>query len=294
MPRSIFPLIPTLLLLRKLDVKIVFDADGLMLDEKVEFGGWSKNSIIYKYLRSIEKKGLEKSSVILTRTKKAKEILLSRAKIEPDKIQIVSNGRDASLFYPSKNNLRIELNISPSDKVMIYVGSAGDQYGIEELLSFFISFPMASRLIILTKEIELVKDKIESCQFDNSHVIIKSVDSSEVPKYIQIADLGLSFRKPSFSMKAVSPIKLGEYLLCGIPVISTAGIGDTEEIIRKEGCGYILKEFSDQEYAKAYKWFMNYKGSPDELHEIGKKHFSLDNTVNEYYNALKNCNYLPK
>ena len=32
-------------------------------------------------------------------------------------------------------------------------------------------------------------------------------------------------------MQGVAPIKLGEYLLCGLPVISSKGIGDTDAIL---------------------------------------------------------------
>jgi len=37
-----------------------------------------------------------------------------------------------------------------------------------------------------------------------------------------------------------SPIKFGEYLCCGLPVIMTPGIGDTEEIIEKHRIGRLL------------------------------------------------------
>ena len=138
---------------------------------------------------------------------------------------------------PNKSNLRNELGISNDEKIIIYVGSIGEQYGLLEMISFYLAIPFAARFIILTNDPNTVLDKIKAYQFKENQVIVKSVEANEVPKYLQIADLALNFRKESFSMQAVSPIKLGEYLLCGLPVISTKGQGDSGEIINNEGCG---------------------------------------------------------
>src|SRR5690606_37170786 len=47
-----------------------------------------------------------------------------------------------------------------------------------------------------------------------------------VPGYLAGADVGLSFRKSTFSQRASSPINVGEYLASGLPVVSTSGVGD--------------------------------------------------------------------
>ena len=76
LPRSVFPLIPTLLLSKKSNFKIVFDADGLMLDERVDFGSWTSKSFTYRFLRMVERNGINKADLVLTRTQKAKSILI--------------------------------------------------------------------------------------------------------------------------------------------------------------------------------------------------------------------------
>ncbi len=45
------------------------------------------------------------------------------------------------------------------------------------------------------------------------------------------AQLGLSFVRPCPSKVSSSPTKIGEYLAAGLPVISTAGIGDVDELL---------------------------------------------------------------
>ena len=44
-----------------------------------------------------------------------------------------------------------------------------------------------------------------------------------------------ALRRSSFSMRAVAPIKLGEYLLCGLPALASPGVGDTDAIAADAG-----------------------------------------------------------
>jgi len=61
---------------------------------------------------------------------------------------------------------------------------------------------------------------------------VARVPPQEVPSELQLSDLGLAFREPSFSQAGVCPIKVGEYLLCGVPVVANGGIGDLDAVLR--------------------------------------------------------------
>ena len=56
-------------------------------------------------------------------------------------------------------------------------------------------------------------------------------------------------------MQAVAPIKLGEYLLCGLPVVATAGIGDTDAI--SSDAGMLLQRMDEAELQAAADWFID-------------------------------------
>ena len=76
-----------------------------------------------------------------------------------------------------------------------------------------------------------------------------------VPQYLGCADLGLALRQPNFSAHSVAPIKLGEYLMCGLPVVATAGIGDPGAI--SVDVGAILVSMDDAELKTAADWFVD-------------------------------------
>ena len=87
-----------------------------------------------------------------------------------------------------------------------------------------------SKFLILTGNVDFAKQNIPIEL--QSNIILKSVKSGEVPFYLNAGDVAFALRQPSFSMQGVAPIKLGEYLLCGLPVIASKGIGDTDDILK--------------------------------------------------------------
>src|SRR5690606_35943047 len=75
-----------------------------------------------------------------------------------------------------------------------------------------------AKFLILTGNLEFAESKIPADL--KEFIVLKKVNSEEVPSYLNAADLGFALRQPKFSMQGVAPIKLGEYLLCGLPVIA--------------------------------------------------------------------------
>jgi len=66
-----------------------------------------------------------------------------------------------------------------------------------------------------------------------------TADRGDMPSLLSAADVGLSFILPAPSKRACSPVKNGEYLACGLPLVSTAGIGDYSDLIARTRIGVI-------------------------------------------------------
>ena len=69
---------------------------------------------------------------------------------------------------------------------------------------------------------------------------VVSVSPSEVPEYLAAADVGLLLREPNIVNKVASPVKFGEYLASGTPVIIGEGVGDYSSDVRSRGLGVCL------------------------------------------------------
>ena len=298
LPRSNLPALSTLLALRGRDTRLLFDADGLPLDERIDFTGLSPSSPIYRILRDIESQAVRQADAVITRSHKASEILLARAGsgTSKDKFHVVTNGRNPELFNPgttkSRASMRISLGIKPDTPLIVYTGSIGPQYCVSEMLRLFglvLEQRADTHFLALTGSPQLMQDQLISNPNLAKQITIKSVASDEVPAYLACADLGLAFRQPSFSMQAVAPIKLGEYLLCGLPLVATKGIGDTHII--NEKVGLIVENMGKEELQGVADWFVE-KVLPlredmrDSCRNIGLKSFSLETSSEKYKEAI--------
>lgn len=298
MPRSTLPALATLHALKDLTVPIVFDADGLPLDERVDFNGQNPSSLSQRFLRDIESQILRKADIVLTRTYKAQAILKARAGAGTleTKFYKVSNGRDENIFYPrdiiNKNKIRNSLNVGEDEILLVYAGSMGEQYCINEvfhLLEKLTKYNSKSHLLIMTGSTIEAKKLLSQYNHLNDNVTITTVLPSDVPLYLSASDIGIAFRKASFSMQGVSPIKIGEYLLSGLPVVISTGIGDDKII--DDRVGYNLSSFSSDELDSVAHWIISNVKKPRENKQLlcynyGKEHYSLASSCNLYAHAL--------
>jgi glycosyltransferase involved in cell wall biosynthesis len=107
-----------------------------------------------------------------------------------------------------------------------------------------------------------------------------------VPCYLAAADIGAAFRTASFSTRAVAPVKLSECLLCGVPVVGTASIGDTQAAVE---AGVFFSD--DASMAAAADWAVNSvlpqrEAFRDRARQVGLARFSLSRSVADYQAAI--------
>lgn len=290
MPRSTFPAMMINRLSNK-DVKVIFDADGLAIDERVDFSGLSKISLMYKILKSAETKLLNNSDAVITRSQKAIDIHVNTiGEKNRSKFSVVSNGRNIEHFKFNslkRAEIRKELGLEANAKLWVYCGSLGPQYGWDEMMEIFSLYHKNnsnSKFLILTGNIEFAKNHINEDLKDLC--TIKSVAFSEVPNYLSASDLAFALRQPTYSMQGVAPIKLGEYLLMALPSIASKGIGDSEEILRQIPGNFIFDHSDKNAISKAVEFAENLKVDKKSLRQAGIKYFSIEESAKSYIKVL--------
>jgi len=301
MPRSIIPAGMALLGMRFLPgVKLLFDADGLMADERVEFGGWSREGAPYRVLRSIEAAAVRRADVVLVRTARAQGLLAERGKLATnEKIVVVSNGRDAAAFHPGsaagRAAIKRQLGLASDTPLVVYAGSlAEEKYNASRIASFYAKVRQIkddAHLLILTGATEVARASATSAGIPLTSITVQQVPPADVPRYLAAGDLGLALIQPSFSMTAASPIKAGEYLLCGLPVLGTSGIGDIDAQF-DDDVGLLMGSLEDGALEDAASWFVNRvlparKGYRERCRACGLEHFSLARSVTQYTAAFE-------
>ena len=283
---------------RRYGVKFIFDMRGFWADERVEGGLWNLRNpifkLIFKFFKKKENEFIRESDCIISLTEVGKKELLVNSKFEiqnsgyGDKITVIPTCVDTLLFDPSKIlvqdkiKLRESLGIKKEDYVLMYVGSLGTWYLLEEMIAFFNQLKVVksdSRFILLTNTKDL--------KLKDERIIVTHTERDEVPLYLAICDATICFIRPTFSKKASSATKIGESFAMGKPVIVNSGWGDVDRIFKDPGIGWIIKGFessavkSDIEKILKTHWDQYYIRDK----EIQK--FALSTGVNTYHSLYK-------
>lgn len=291
MPRSVMPAF----LVNKLRIrgfKLVFDADGLPLEERIDFGGLNMNSRHYRFLKKQEDKILSHSDLVITRSKKSINIhaeTIGGKSLE--KFSRVINGRDVNFFKPNKEarkKIREELGVSSKDKVFVYCGSLGPQYCVEEMIEIFRQYydkTKSGYFLVLTPNVNFIQERIP--QELKRIIIAKQINYQDVPAYLSAADIAFSLRIPRYSMRGVFPIKLAEYLLMGLPTITSKGIGDTEDLLKDAPGCFIFNHFSRKsmilvaDFVEKSETF-----DKNKIRDFAEKNFSIEKSAKQYIKTL--------
>jgi glycosyltransferase involved in cell wall biosynthesis len=228
------------------------------------------------------------------RSAAAARILRDRAGhgVGPERFHVVSNGRDETVFHPhdppTRRSVRESLGIEASAPLAVYAGSVGPQYRFDLIRSFAAELAALrpdARLLVLSGSPDLARAALgEKVALDP--VVMRAAPDGVAP-LLAAADAGLAFRAPSFSVQGVSPVKLGEYLLCGVPAIGNVEVGDTAAAVARD----LL--FDDRAGpAAAARWLVetvlpNREAYRTRAREVGSARFSLRRSIDDYLAAIE-------
>lgn len=294
MPRSTFPAIMAQAIKRKQpQLKVVFDADGLPLEERVDFGGLNPQGLQYQYLKQKERQMLQLADRVLVRSNHAIVHHLQRiGEQHKGKFYRVSNGRNEQFFNLNselREDCRKKLGLGDKDLLVVYTGSLGPQYGVDTMMQVFSAIRqqcLHSKFLVLTGNPAYLNDRLPQSLL--AHVKVVSGPYNQIPVWLNAADLAFAFRQPLPSMKAVAPIKLGEYLMMGLPTIASKGIGDAEGLLQGKTFVHLFDHQQPDNIKIAAAWAMS-RGAIDKtsIRQFALQHFSLNKSKEDYQTALK-------
>lgn len=260
--RSYMPLKAVMKASARHRIPFLFDMRGFWIDQRIEGGFWNMDRLIWqqvvKQLRDTESRAISKASAIVTLTADARDIVSARSDYTGAPISVIPCSVRGDIFRPfsSKTERRADLGIPTQSRVIAYLGSAGGLYrldvlyrlwqsmtarGVQTSLLFIGDHQFASHAQAAARVGVVLDPKL--CFF------VKCAHH-EVPGMLAAADLGISPIIQSFSSLGVSATKVGEYLSCGLPVVTNAGVGDARRIITDGENGFVLPDFSDEAIAQ--------------------------------------------
>ena len=229
--------------------RLVFDIRGLMAEEYVDAGVWTKDSLKFKAIKRLERAGIKAADQIVVLTRAMRDWLVKEFNVSAAKIEVVPCCVDFARYSGA------ERANDASRFEIVYAGSVIGLYMLEEMAAFFMALqalePRAFFRILTMSPADEVSARLRASGLNAEDFSVREVPAQEVPGYLSRASLGISFRKPTFSQIAASPTKIPEYLAAGLPVVSNAGIGDVDHLLESERVGVVIQDFKPAELARA-------------------------------------------
>ncbi len=232
--------------------KVLFDMRGLWADERVDGNLWPQHKplyrMIFRYFLRKEKEFVIQCDSIVSLTQDGINAVSERygATLIENKSIVIPCCVDTQLFQPMPPSVNMKqfLNIPEESKVLIHVGSVGTWYRLDQELVFFNTLSALDPrwyFLILTKDTTSATSIVNSEQSLSSRVVIHRAPHHEVPSFLSMAQASIQFIEPAFSKRASSPVKFGESLAMGVPIITNNGIGDSQALIQNGKAGICIQ-----------------------------------------------------
>ena len=244
----------------------VFDMRGFWADERKEGGIWPHSNpiyrIVYYRVKQLERKLLFHANHIVSLTHKGKRIVAGWNHIRDfnNSISVIPCCADLEHFNPvqystkDREALRTTYGLTQEDIVIGYLGSIGTWYMLDEMLDAFAFWHKHIpnlKLFFLSKiSRDELNPKLLSRGIPKDSIRLHSTSYDRVPEHLALFDLGLFFILPVFSKSASSPVKQGEMLAMGLPVLCNRGVGDTDQVMEEIDESLLVNDFNEVGYEK--------------------------------------------
>jgi len=239
---------------------------------------------------SVLKKALGLSDRIITVTPGIKANLESIYNIPGEKITVVPNGANTSLFKSLEQAAcRKELGLDPETPYICFVGNLAPWQGVEYLVkavpSILARYPECRFLIVgdgIMKN-ELLNLSGELGVADR-FVFTGVVAYDRVPVYINASDIcAAPFILARNEKIGLSPLKLYEYMACGKPVVASAIRGVADVLEASEG-GIPVPPENPEALAEAISKLLE---NPESRTEMGSRGLSYVTENYSWYSVAK-------
>lgn len=286
------PGLMALLLKWLMGTKMLFDLRGFMAEEYVDAGIWPVGGWLFRLTKRMERWLVRSADGIVVLTRQAKTMLQE--------------------WYPEAANKPIrvipccvDLRRRPihtmgrrRTSTLVYAGKLGGWYLLEPMVDFVAAaaqvVPNLRWQVWTQSDASRLKELLVARGLAQ-RVEIGEANPEEMPVRLAQAEAALSFIKPCVSKQGSSPTKIGEYLAAGLPVVSSAGIGDLDDLLTgRNGChsqpvGILLQEFSATAFRDALSQLVELLNDPavsQRCHDVARKNFDLQQVGWPAYEGL--------
>jgi glycosyltransferase involved in cell wall biosynthesis len=292
--RNHVPAAMALIVRRARGCRMIFDLRGLLGDERVDAGRWRRGGLAYRLTVHIQRAALRHADAIVTLTEAIRPYLHQTPAGRERTVVIPCCAAVERLAGRPGERAAARAAIGAGERpVLVYVGKLSGLYLAREMAQFFAvarrATPDLFFLVLTQSDPGSMTSALGSLDVGTIDYRILRVAPEDVGHYLSAGDFAISFIRPCFSKVASSPTKVGEYLSMGLPIVSTAGIGDSDALLNDHRVGLVLGELSDRSYAAGAAAIQRLRDEPgirERCRQVAYEHLSLEDVGIPRYDEL--------
>lgn len=259
---------------------------GIPAIVKIDDAVYEKSSGIKSIQRKIEKvyasKSLHNATKILVANQSTKEIVHNFYKIQNEKLVIIPNGVNISLFKKPHNRKRI----------VIFSGAMYYHRGLDVLLGVIPNILKNihnAKFVLLGDgpEMSKLKNIVKENGIESSVEFKGWIEREDIPNYLSEASIGIGPLKLTTVTSQALPIKVLEYMASSLPIIAKKGTLPEDVLIDNKN-GYFID--NEEELSKKIVELLT---NPEVVDDMGRvsfdavQKFSWENIVSSIVEISK-------
>jgi glycosyltransferase involved in cell wall biosynthesis len=237
---------------------LIIDSFEPHAEPMLEAGVWQKNSLAFRILFLCEKLQAKYANYLIACVASMKSYSEKRYGILRHDMLWKPACVDFEHFDIAKRKNEDLLNqLGLADKVVcVYAGKFGGSYYGIEVFNFIkeahVFFGDSFRFLLLSNHPkEEISAWMQDLDIPELVLVQRFVDHRVIPDYIGLGDFGLVPFIPVPSKRYGSPIKTGEYMAMGLPIVISEDISDDSALVSNHKIGYVLRNQNVDEYHQA-------------------------------------------
>jgi colanic acid biosynthesis glycosyl transferase WcaI len=276
-------------------VPFVFEVRDLWPESLAAVGATSEGTLLHRALSAIAGFLYRHADRIVVVSPAFQDQLVRHWNVPAEKISVVENGVDTSLFRldPAATEVRKQLRLE--DRFLIcYIGTMGNAHGLETLIAAAEALRTArpNAMFLLIGE-GAEKNRIMELATARGLANIQFLGQQpreRIPAYVSAADLCLVMLKKTELFKTVIPTKLLEYMACERPVI-VAVDGQARQIVEEASAGVFVEPENSGAMVQAIHELAEDPARRRQMGTSGRQYivnrFSREKTAQEYIAVLE-------
>jgi len=254
---------------------------------KVDDAIYEKATGIKSIQRRVEKminsKTLRTANKVLVSNNDTAKVIINEYNVIPEKISIVPNGVELSLFNSSKQK---------NPKKVVFAGAMYYHRGLDVLLEaipkIIRKIPDAKFILLGSgNELEKLKETVLEKNLENSVEFKGWIEREKIPENISDASIGIGPLRLTDVTSQALPIKVLEYMAVSLPIIAQKGTLPDDILVNGKN-GYFVNGAED--LAEKISSLLN---EPDTINQMGNQsrlmvqNFSWDHIIKNVLEAAR-------